>query len=636
MKLSNSMIFFLMTFFLSVGFAADRLPSPTPLNAKALLDYKPKPVVIPKLWNRLTPLTPLWKDYNLAYVEEIQPDENIFVDFKLISASELKLLQGLIQLEIQNRPQLAYGIFAELLEDSEVKNDATCQIAKTSSLFDLSFESKNHLLSLLADPKTSEDKSVAWKNLALDRLTLQASSLDANLTALIEKQITENNFEVSPLAHQYLINRAKFYLDQKDIQKSYDSINLIDQNSKLRRQADYLRAIILYRTNQAEEAIELLKKLSAEKLLIPTPLDPIVNLTLARMYFQKSDFPLAFKTYFTVDKKHPQWLQAQIEQAWAQILVKDYIGAAGNMFSLHSEFFKKSYHPESYIVRTIAYLNLCQFGDASRVIKEFKKRYTPVLKTLTDWNGSQKTNLEIYEIFRTWAKNPAQPEVTGLKAEFLFSWFRTPAFADKQESINQIEDQRQKLDKLALDILATEKLIKQQMQEAKNPRLKYKRQLESFLAEKSRKAIKDFRKQSIDRMDKEVLNYKDKAGAALKASYLTSLKELNHFMTQADLLIYEIFSGAGEHLRYQSAGGEVKKEGDKKLLKDKDSLKWDFKGEVWEDELGHFKSSLKNVCPKDTSDTVSKEQKSSDQKSESPVEELKTNENSNEKEPVNE
>jgi hypothetical protein len=620
-----------LIFFIAAAHAADRLPSPTPLNVKSFLDYKPKAITLPKLWNRLTPVTPLWKDYNLAFVEEAQPSENIFIDFKLISASELKLLQGLIQLEIQNRPQLAYGIFAELIDDSEVKNDATYQIAKTSSLFELTFESKNHLLSLINDPKTSEDKSTAWKTLALEKLTLQATSLDSNLTSEIESHIATNNFEVSPIAHQYLINRAKYYLEQKDIQKSYDAISLIDQNSKLRRQADFLRALILYRTNQTQEAIDLLQKLRAEKLTTSNPLDPIINLTLARIYFQKSDFPLAFKTYFTVDKKHPQWLQAQIEQAWAQILVKDYIGAAGNMFSLHSEFFKKSYHPESYIVRTIAYLNLCQFGDASRVIKDFKKRYTPIQKSLTDWSGAQKSNSEIYEIFRSWAKTPGQTEITGLKSEFLFSWFRTPAFADRQESINQIEDQRQKLDKLALDILATEKLIKQQMQEAKNPRLKYKRQLESFLAEKSRKAIKDFRKQSIDRMDKEVLKFKEKAGAALKESYLASIKDLNHFITQADLLIYEIFSGAGEHLRYQSAGGEVKKEGDKNRLKDKDSLKWDFKGEVWEDELGHFKSSLKNVCPKDANDI-----KMEDPKSEMNSKDIKTNEDSIEKESPNE
>ena len=29
------------------------------------------------------------------------------------------------------------------------------------------------------------------------------------------------------------------------------------------------------------------------------------------------------------------------------------------------------------------------------------------------------------------------------------------------------------------------------------------------------------------------------------------------------------------------------------------SQTWGFKGEIWEDEIGHYRSSLKNVCPKD-------------------------------------
>jgi ribonuclease HI len=34
------------------------------------------------------------------------------------------------------------------------------------------------------------------------------------------------------------------------------------------------------------------------------------------------------------------------------------------------------------------------------------------------------------------------------------------------------------------------------------------------------------------------------------------------------------------------------------LTKDK-KVKWNFKGEIWEDEIGHFRSSLENVCPKE-------------------------------------
>ncbi len=74
-------------------------------------------------------------------------------------------------------------------------------------------------------------------------------------------------------------------------------------------------------------------------------------------------------------------------------------------------------------------------------------------------------------------------------------------------------------------------------------------------------------------------------------------KRLSHTLEQSELLAYEIYSGAGEHLRFQLAGGEAKPQGQLSVQKGSGkSLKWEFKGEVWEDELGHYRSSLKNVC----------------------------------------
>jgi hypothetical protein len=48
------------------------------------------------------------------------------------------------------------------------------------------------------------------------------------------------------------------------------------------------------------------------------------------------------------------------------------------------------------------------------------------------------------------------------------------------------------------------------------------------------------------------------------------------------------------------AGGDVNnKERPELKVEDGKSLNWDFRGEIWEDELGHYRSSLKNVCPPD-------------------------------------
>ena len=52
-----------------------------------------------------------------------------------------------------------------------------------------------------------------------------------------------------------------------------------------------------------------------------------------------------------------------------------YAGAMGNMYSLHSPYFKAVYQPESFVVRTIGYLNICQYGDAYKSLSFLEKDY---------------------------------------------------------------------------------------------------------------------------------------------------------------------------------------------------------------------------------------------------------------------
>ena len=58
-------------------------------------------------------------------------------------------------------------------------------------------------------------------------------------------------------------------------------------------------------------------------------------------------------------------------------MVNDPAGAIGNMYSLHSPYFTAVYKPESYVVRTIGYLNICQYGDAYQTLNLMEEIYRP-------------------------------------------------------------------------------------------------------------------------------------------------------------------------------------------------------------------------------------------------------------------
>jgi hypothetical protein len=105
----------------------------------------------------------------------------------------------------------------------------------------------------------------------------------------------------------------------------------------------------------------------------------------------------------------------------------------------------------------------------------------------------------------------------------------------------------------------------------------------------------------IARIDAEKTILRNKAADALQTSFQELFAGLNKVLDQNEVLQYELYSGAGEHIRYQMAGGEVNdKERPELKVKKEKSLNWNFKGEIWEDEVGHYRSSLKNVCPQES------------------------------------
>jgi tetratricopeptide (TPR) repeat protein len=460
-----------------------------------------------------------------------------------------------------------------------------------------------------------EDPDKNWQKKASLSLAQNAAEGDKDLVAVLDPKLELYKIELDK-ADQYQMNRAKYYLDKGDLTKAFAGVDQIEMDSPLYIDALFLKSLILYKGGQIQEGIGL-QQLVFKDVMEKRPeseFRSVVALTLARMHFQAGQYKEAFDQYLKVDKKNPEWMQAMVEQAWTQILSQDYEGAAGNMFSLHTDFFKKSFAPESYVARTVGYLNLCQFGDGAKVIYDFKKRYVPVLKQMTEYGQKMQSNVNYYDTIKTWVKNPDLKTVDGLPREFIYFLTRHPSFILEQKMINSTEDQVSNLNKININLLKTErkalaasndaraKLIdlkkkndKAQMAEQEKRLMAFK--IQHYIAKKARNSVKELRNESFGRLEQEKAKYRDRAGLALKTRFMQMLSRLNESLDQTDVLQYELYSGAGEHLRYQMAGGEInEKERPELKVEPGKALNWDFKGEIWEDELGHYRSSLKNVC----------------------------------------
>jgi hypothetical protein len=244
---------------------------------------------------------------------------------------------------------------------------------------------------------------------------------------------------------------------------------------------------------------------------------------------------------------------------------------------------------------------------------------------LEQFKSKNPQEMSYYETVRTFFKNPQLKVIDGLHRNFIYEIARHPSFVSAQEKINSAEDQITKYNNVSLDLLQLERVLLQKQSETetkisaqqklgekgshsdlerlKNNLQNYKTQYQ--IAKRARNSIKQVRSAGIDRLEKDKVAYKANAAHALKTQFDEMLATLTKTLDQAEVLQYELYSGAGEHLRAQLAGAQMDDK-DREALKVQDhkALKWDFKGEVWEDELGHYRSSLKNVCTKE--DKVSK------------------------------
>ena len=430
----------------------------------------------------------------------------------------------------------------------------------------------------------------------------------------------------SKMSPTYSMLRSLF---SKAFSKKGLRANKIPQGHKAYTQAQYIMAVSEYASGQGATSLSRLEKL--HNLLEAKPdadLSPLVRLNLGRVAFQEKKFKDSVKYFVGISKGHPLWIQALTEQAWAQIMAEDNEGAIGNMHSVQSPFFNSVYKPETYVIRTIGYLNLCQYPDAYRSLSKLEKEYRPWLTKMRAFAKNTKEAKDYYLAMAKYLNSASQTEIGGLPFQVIREMGRHRDYLNLQENINhRIEEHEQygflkdmikkdtdkvkwlktqaqgRLAALEAKIKASktdEKLLKD-LNQFKQDRANEQTLIEYYTFQMSvfnegRVSLKRFEDKAKTKLASLKNDLILKAGGVLKKRLVRMSTELEGFFENNEFLRYEVFAGSGENIRHDLAGGEKRVPSNAKPT-NKD-LSWDFDGEFWEDEIGHYKSSLKDNCPK--------------------------------------
>lgn len=562
--------------------------------------------------------------YTINSTPDVKP-----LPLKILAEEHLKMVAALILFEKGNSCHIIMGLFNQLAAADKTKSEANYHLGACADQLGMHQAAFDRLSYLVA----TEDKEFAK-----DALNLLAKDLPIIYERDFYKTMTKAKAPKALITDEsrddVTYRYAKGAYRAGDHKGSLIFADQVSEKAEFYDDARFLSAMNSFALNDKASALKKLETLWANIESRKMPNSNIRALTavnIARMYFAQKKYDKALEHYMQVPKDHSLWVAALIEQGWTQLAIEDYSGAIGNMYSLHSPYFKAVYQPESFVVRTIGYLNICQYGDAYKTLTWLEKDYREWFAKTEDYLNGHKQPLELYTTVKTYIKSKSDTSVDGVPYQIWREMARRKDYLNLQTALNDKQDETKRYEGVN-DKIKTEKASIRSRAEASKRRFDewrgklakgktekagttkmdeynagLKREKESTMGyrfqlailEQSRQGYLDFQKKGQTKLDSETVALSTKAGEVLLKRATAMRSEMNRVLENNEFLRYEVFSGSGENIRYQVAGGEVSNAVNRvpAHVRPTKMMNWSFDGEFWEDEIGSYRSSLNNNCP---------------------------------------
>lgn len=288
----------------------------------------------------------------------------------------------------------------------------------------------------------------------------------------------------------------------------------------------------------------------------------------ARTLYQLNRFTEADRVYDAIPKASFVWPDILFEQAWNSFGRQEYNRTLGKLVSYKSPALSFVFNSEVDVLRAQAYLLLCLYDDANKVINEFNGKYEKISREVKGFVESNSSSLSVfYEAGKSALGGPlhTRNEFHRLMNRFV----RGPYFQSLVSTEAAVNNEAAAIGKFAL----------MQRLGSREPGSGFPGFLDQVLK---------WRVRSVKLL----------GGAFVKNSLIDYHAAMMSDFDKMAFIKLEMLSRAKDKLLARKTSTESRSRGNIEPSRRDDQYRWGFNGEFWTDELGDYVFGLESECGK--------------------------------------
>lgn len=362
----------------------------------------------------------------------------------------------------------------------------------------------------------------------------------------------------------------EFRVVVRDLSMMKDTKALLSLFSRLpmksieRARAGWQLVIAYSLNNQIEEAAKVLAHIQKND---PQPVSKdLMDLTAARLLYQRAMYSAAIKYYEKVPKKSEYWTDAQEEMAWSYIRKGEPQNAMAISKSLVNPSMVAQSGAEGFFVHSLSQLKVCDYPGVIGSLQEFSKRFKE-RNALLDRVASTSQNQEALKAIELLKMGKISREKLGKDGQAL------PRMVARDERLYHFA-QAQKVfesEAKAADLIYAKSLAMTGLQGY----------------------FDSLRKRTLDRAHSAAASAQNRVKELAK----TESSEIKEILRKLHIVEAEVIQQVAVADRViEKTRGTVTEKPGTTGSKDRDVLNFPAENETWFDEIGNYKVNVKKAC----------------------------------------